>query len=37
VFVVAAFDTTNPLADLRSFDEDLILPTWRSSPTASSG
>jgi ribosome-binding ATPase YchF (GTP1/OBG family) len=25
VFVVAAFDNTNPLADLRSFDEDLVL------------
>jgi ribosome-binding ATPase len=25
VFVVAAFDGTNPLADLRSFDEDLLL------------
>jgi ribosome-binding ATPase len=25
VFVVAAFDNTDPLADLRSFDEDLVL------------
>jgi len=25
VFVVAAFDNTNPVADLRSFDEDLVL------------
>ena len=25
VFVVAAFDDTNPVADLRSFDEDLVL------------
>ena len=25
MFVVAAFDATNPVADLRSFDEDLVL------------
>ncbi len=25
VFVVAAFDDTNPVSDLRSFDEDLVL------------